>query len=99
MFLDDIGNVWSCGGNKDEQLRLGNRINQIDRLPTKNEYFDKSKIRIVEIESGWNLSLATDEYSKCYVDECGVNNKYATMVLTPTLIKIDGFGVDIKGGL
>ncbi len=52
MFLDDIGNVFSCGYNGFGSLGIGNVLSDERRLPTKISYFVENNIKITKIKCG-----------------------------------------------
>ena len=74
------------------------------RLPTKNQWFENSKIRIAKVECGQCFSIGMEGNGKCHGwvkiiwVNVVLNGRNLKNVLAPRLIKIDGFVVDIKCG-
>eukprot|EP01084_Bolivina_argentea_P313500 542895_1 len=93
LVLSDDGNVWSCGINTSAQCGLGYCDDDRNRLPTKIDYFERTKIKIMSIECGDSHSIALSNRGKVYVwgnnhkGQCAINKSIEELVTIPTLIK------------
>eukprot|EP01084_Bolivina_argentea_P004179 7942_1 len=107
VFLDDIGNVFSCGSNLNACLGTGN-----DKLglPSKIEYFVEHNIKIIKIKCGEAHVIALDENGiiYCWGDnqygQCAVNNSGSISInLIEFPVPVTAIGVetviDIRIGL
>merc|ERR1712154_290440 len=66
LFVDDTGNVWSCGENNNGQLGQGDNIQDNNKKPSKIEYFEEHNIRIKRVAAGFYNAMALDENGKIY---------------------------------
>eukprot|EP01084_Bolivina_argentea_P026582 49431_1 len=62
LFVDDTGNVWTCGDNSYGQLGLGNYNDCYE--PKKIKYFEENNIKIVCVTAGYYHTIGIDENGK-----------------------------------
>ena len=106
LFIDEDGNVWSCGNNRYFQLGIRQKSS---KLPMKIPYFEQNKIKVVQIECGGNFGIALSDNGNVYcwgatvMGQCGIGNNYDKHqdgVLPTSVIGLDDeFIVDIKAGI
>lgn len=99
LFLEDDGNVWTCGKNgfglglklwDTWSHRRWKTVEMID-VPQRIPYFAEQNINIVDIQSGESHNLALDEAGRVYAfgknddGACGVQER---VVIEPLLINI-----------
>eukprot|EP01084_Bolivina_argentea_P135129 238170_1 len=104
LFVDNTGNVWTCGNNLYGQLGLGNHTEYTINIPNKIEYFEKNNIKIIRVDAGYRNVLAVAEDGKIYAwgsnqfGQCGdgtfINHN------TPQIIRklVDEIIIDVKCG-
>ena len=101
LFVEENGNVWSCGNNNHGRLGVKN---QNTNFPARIPYFEQNKIRIIQVECGGNFGVALSDDGNVYcwggngVGQCGIDNTESQILPTRIDMLDKEFVIDIKAG-
>ncbi len=102
MFLEENGNLWTCGESEYGRLGLGHYKDGALFEPTKIPFFVKENIVIKDVKCGYAHNLALDINGKVYswgsnyYGQCGHNVVDEEPLMAPKLIEsVKDYIVDV----